>query len=115
MANLPWARVVMVAASELMTGRRVNSAVVKRLAELSNAALTGEGLSPLRVVGWDTNGDGLADVAASQAQPTGSTPVPFNGFGRVQLRFDPNIRLPNGIMLPLQYDALPAPYREGRL
>lgn len=69
----------------------------------------------VRVVGWDTNGDGLADVAASQAQPTGSTPVPFNGFGRVQLRFDPNIRLPNGIMLPLQYDALPATYREGRL
>ncbi|MFO0831204.1 MAG: hypothetical protein U0637_05080 [Phycisphaerales bacterium] len=69
----------------------------------------------VRVVGWDTNGDGLADVAASQAQPNGSTAVPFNGFGRVHLRFNPSIRLPNGIMLPLQFDSMPETYREGRL
>jgi hypothetical protein len=69
----------------------------------------------VRIVGWDTNGDGLADIAASQAQPGGSTAVPFNGFGRIHLRFNPEIRLPNGIMLPLQYEALPTTYREGRL
>lgn len=66
-----------------------------------------------RIVGWDTNGDGLADVAASQAQPAGSTAVPFTGLGRIHLRFDPNMTLPNGIMLPMQFDAIQATYQEG--
>jgi hypothetical protein len=67
-----------------------------------------------RIVGWDTNGDGLADVPATQAQPAGSTAVPFYGYGRIQLRFDPNILLPNGIMLHMQADVVPGTYREGK-
>jgi hypothetical protein len=67
-----------------------------------------------KIVGYDTNGDGLADVGPDQAQPTGSTPVAFAGFGRVTLRFDPKMRLPNGVMLPMQFDALPTTYREGK-
>jgi hypothetical protein len=68
-----------------------------------------------RVVGWDTNGDGLADVPSTQPQPGGSTPIPFAGYGRIKLQFNPKMRLPNGITLPLQFDAMPATYQEGKL
>ncbi|MBS0198583.1 MAG: hypothetical protein JSR77_17675 [Planctomycetes bacterium] len=68
-----------------------------------------------RIVGWDTDGDGLADVGADQSQPTGSTAVPFYGYGRVQLRWDPKMALPNGIMLPMQMDVLAGTYQEGGL
>lgn len=67
-----------------------------------------------RIAGWDTNGDGIFDVPGNQPQPAGSTAVPFNGLGRIHLRFDPDMNLPNGIMLPMQFDTVPASYREGR-
>jgi hypothetical protein len=67
-----------------------------------------------RIVGYDTNGDGLADVGPDQPQPVGSTTVPFNGYGRVSLRFDPDMDLPDGIMLPMRFDPLPETYREGK-
>lgn len=66
-----------------------------------------------KVGGWDTNGDGIADVPGTELQPAGSTPIYWNGFGRVNLRYDPNMQLPSGIMLPMQYDARPGTYREG--
>ncbi|NUQ69023.1 MAG: hypothetical protein HUU18_12215 [Phycisphaerales bacterium] len=69
----------------------------------------------VRIVGWDTNADGLADVSASQPQPAGSTPVPFHGYGRIQLRYDPLMVLPDGVMLPMGVRPLPATYREGSL
>lgn len=67
-----------------------------------------------RIVGWDTDGDGLADVNSTQPQPTGSTAVPFNGYGRINVRFNPNMTLPSGIMLPMQLDAVAGTYREGK-
>jgi len=67
-----------------------------------------------RIVGWDTNGDGISDVPSSQPQPGGSTAVPFNGFGSIRVKWDPNMKLPNGIMLPMQFDALPNTYAEGK-
>ena len=67
-----------------------------------------------RIVGWDTNGDGLADVSHTQPQPNGSTPVPFHGYGRINLRFDPKMVLPDGIMLPMQFDPVAGSYREGK-
>jgi hypothetical protein len=65
------------------------------------------------VVGWDTDGDGLADVPSTQAQPGGSTPVYFNGYGRVALRFNPTMTMPDGIMLPMQFEVVPDTYKEG--
>lgn len=65
------------------------------------------------IVGYDTTGDGLADVNYDQPQPPGSTPVPFNGFGRITIRHDPNMRLPSGLMLPLSMPAVRGTYREG--
>lgn len=63
-----------------------------------------------RLVGFDTNGDGIADPGA-----TSGTPVYFNGYGRIQIRFDPNMRIPSGVMLPMQYVSLPGTYKEGKL
>lgn len=66
-----------------------------------------------KIVGWDTNGDGLPDVAPDQPQPTGAVAVPFYGYGRIELRFDPNMVMPSGIMLPLRLDAVAGSYKEG--
>ncbi|MBX3363288.1 MAG: hypothetical protein KF866_00865 [Phycisphaeraceae bacterium] len=66
-----------------------------------------------RIVGWDVNGDGMADVGPFDAPPPGATAVPFHGYGRISLRFDPNMMLPNGIMLPIQVDPLAETYAEG--
>jgi hypothetical protein len=71
-------------------------------------------VSGVRIAGWDLDGDGLVDVGADQPQPAGSTPIPFHGYGRVQLRFDPKMQIPSGIMLPMLIDPLPNTYREGR-
>ncbi|MFO0857147.1 MAG: hypothetical protein U0640_07310 [Phycisphaerales bacterium] len=67
----------------------------------------------VKIVGYDTNGDGLADAPASGPQPAGSTAVPFNGYGQVSLRWNPNMQLPNGIMLPMQFVPVTGSYREG--
>ena len=66
-----------------------------------------------RIVGWDTDGDGLADVPSSQAKPPGSTAVAFNGYGRVSLRFKPT-GMPDGVMLPLMAAPVPGSYKEGK-
>jgi hypothetical protein len=68
----------------------------------------------VRVAGWDIDGDGLVDVAPDQPQPAGSTPIPFYGYGRINLRFDPKMAIPSGIMLPMSMDPLPGTYKEGR-
>jgi hypothetical protein len=66
-----------------------------------------------RIVGWDVDGDGFEDVPGTSPQPAGSTPVLFNGFGAIRLRFDPEMSLPQGVMLPLQFDPVPSTYSEG--
>jgi hypothetical protein len=69
----------------------------------------------VRIAGWDTNGDGLADVNGDRPQPPGSTAVPFHGYGKINIRFDPNMVLPDGVKLPLKYIPLSSTYKEGRL
>ncbi|MEQ8769585.1 MAG: hypothetical protein RIB60_03640 [Phycisphaerales bacterium] len=69
----------------------------------------------IKIVGWDTNGDGLFDVPHTEPQPPGSTAVPFNGFGRIRIRQDTDITLPSGLMLPLSAPAVAASYQEGNL
>jgi Tfp pilus assembly protein PilX len=68
----------------------------------------------VKIVGWDTDGDGLADVAPSQAQPPNSTAVPFYGYGGINLRFDPSMVMPSGIMLPMSTTVVAGTYREGK-
>lgn len=73
----------------------------------------------VRIVGWDLDGDGLPDMGPND-RPTpeqiqaGATAVPFHGYGRITVRFNPDMVLPDGIMLPLQLDPRPATYVEGR-
>ena len=69
----------------------------------------------VRIVGWDTTGDGLADVSYTEPQPAGSVPVPFNGFGKIRLRHVPNMRLPSGLMLPMSMPPVRGSYKEGSL
>jgi len=68
----------------------------------------------VRIVGWDVDGDGIADMAADQARPSGSTAVPFYGYGRIELKWNPNLPMPDGIMLPISVRPLATTYREGR-
>ncbi len=68
----------------------------------------------VRIVGWDTDADGLADVPHTQPQPANSTSVPFNGFGRITIRFNPGMTLPDGVMLPMQTVPVVGTYREGK-
>lgn len=67
----------------------------------------------VRIVGWDTNADGLADIRFDETPPAGAVAVPFNGYGRIRLRHDPNIRLPSGLMLPLDAVPVSGTYQEG--
>jgi hypothetical protein len=68
----------------------------------------------VRIVGYDTDGDGLADVKHDQAKPAGSTDVPFYGYGRVTVRWNPTLPMPDGIMLPLSAVTVSGSYREGK-
>lgn len=65
-----------------------------------------------RIVGWDIDGDGIADTLPTDPQPPGSVAVPFHGYGRITLRFDPNMKLPDGILLPLEMDSHRVTYQE---
>jgi hypothetical protein len=68
-----------------------------------------------KIVGWDTNGDGLADLPPSASPPVANAvAVPFYGYGRIDLRFDPTMALPDGVPLPLQFSRRSTTYREGR-
>jgi hypothetical protein len=70
-----------------------------------------------KIVGWDLDGDGLADLPPDQTPSAaqlaaGAVTVPFYGYGGVTLRFDPNMSLPDGILLPMQIDIKHGSYRE---
>ncbi len=67
-----------------------------------------------RCVGYDTDGDGIPDVDSSQPQPAGSTAIPFYGYGRVEVNYNPEIPMPDGIPLPLSSIALSMTYKEGK-
>ncbi|MEM8757772.1 MAG: hypothetical protein AAGF47_08315 [Planctomycetota bacterium] len=72
------------------------------------------------IVGWDLNGDGIADLGPNST-PTadqlaaGAIPVPFWGYGRIEIRFDPDMVLPDGLMLPMTARPLMGTYEEGTL
>ncbi|MEO1582948.1 MAG: hypothetical protein AAFR96_00045 [Planctomycetota bacterium] len=72
------------------------------------------------VVGWDLNGDGVADLGPNDT-PTadqiaaGAAPVPFWGYGRIDIRFDPDMVLPDGLNLPMTAQSVPGTYQEGTL
>lgn len=74
----------------------------------------------VKITGWDTNGDGLPDIPHDEV-PTaaqlaaGATPIPFYGYGSVQIKFNPSMELPDGIMLPISIGSMATSYREGKL
>jgi hypothetical protein len=75
------------------------------------------GSGGVRIVGYDTTvpPDGLADVSPFDPQPPGSVEVPFHGYGRIELRLDTDMVMPDGILLPLRVDRQRGSYLEGRL
>jgi len=68
----------------------------------------------VKIVGYDTNGDGLADVGPNEAAPSGAVAVPFYGYGRVQIKFSTTMGLPDGLPLPLQFVPRASTYRESK-
>ncbi len=73
-------------------------------------------INNVRVAGWDTDGDGLADILPPQlpAQGQSATVIPFYGYGRVSIRFNPDHPMPDGILLPLSVVTVSGSYREGK-
>jgi hypothetical protein len=67
-----------------------------------------------RIVGYDTDGDGIADVPHDQPRPNGATDVPFYGYGRIFINWNPDLPMPDGVLLPLTALPLNMTYREGR-
>ena len=71
------------------------------------------------IVGWDLDGDGIPDLNYDQT-PTpeqiaaGAQAIPFNGFGRIQINWDPERPMPDGIMLRLSLVTLSGTYTEGQ-
>lgn len=66
----------------------------------------------VQIVGFDIDGDGIAD---SSDPGSGGTPVPFNGFGRITVNWDPNLVMPDGLLAPMQTQSIPDSYTEGRI
>ncbi len=72
-----------------------------------------------RIVGWDLDGDGFADLGPDET-PTpaqlaaGAVTVPWNGYGKIILSYDPEMTLPEGLMIPLQISSQAGSYYEGK-
>jgi len=68
----------------------------------------------VRIVGYDTDADGIADVPHDQPRPNGAVDVPFYGYGRISINWNPDLPMPDGVLLPLSLIPLNMTYREGR-
>lgn len=66
----------------------------------------------VQIVGFDLDGDGLPDTTNPG---DGGTPIPFNGYGKVTINYDPNIVMPDGLIAPIDIEPITYTYREGRL
>ncbi|MEL6498525.1 MAG: hypothetical protein AAF937_03695 [Planctomycetota bacterium] len=72
------------------------------------------------IVGWDLNGDGIADLGPNES-PTadelaaGAAPVPFWGYGHIKIDFDESMILPDGLMMPMTARSVVGSYQEGTL
>ena len=99
----------------------VYAAVVKTFrttARLYTVTQATDAVTGKKYVGWDLAPvDGLPDLGPDE-EPTaaqkaaGAQIVPFYGYGKINLRFDPTMALPDGIMLPLQVDVERLTYKE---
>ncbi|MFG0258042.1 MAG: hypothetical protein ACF8GE_09095 [Phycisphaerales bacterium JB043] len=75
-----------------------------------------EGLAPFeymgqQIVGFDIDGDGYVDTT----EPGVGVPIVFNGYGRITLTWDPDLKMPDGLLSPMNVRALKYTYREGQL
>lgn len=65
-----------------------------------------------QIVGFDLNGDGIADT---EDPGSGGVPIPFNGFGRIIVNWNPNLIMPDGLLAPMQTEPIADSYTEGRI
>jgi len=76
-------------------------------------------VSGQRVVGYDLDGDGISDTAPgytpSAAEITaGARLIPFYGYGRVNINWNPRFPMPDGLLLPLSVVPVTGSYKEGK-
>jgi hypothetical protein len=73
-------------------------------------------INGVRIAGWDTDADGLVDVAATPGTlpPAGGVAIPWYGLGRVIVNFNPDLPQPDGLRLPVRVVPLAGTYREGQ-
>lgn len=72
----------------------------------------------VRIVGYDVDGDGIPDFGPNsppnQVQYPNARAIPFYGYGKITIDFDPTMGLPDGLPLPLNYSTVLNSYREGK-
>lgn len=73
----------------------------------------------VRISGWDVDGDGIADKGPEYAPTSaeiaaGVRAVPFYGYGRIELDWNPDLPMPDGVMLPVSVTPVNLSYREGK-
>jgi hypothetical protein len=59
----------------------------------------------------DTDGDGIPDIGMDLDGD--GVNDPFEGFGEITVRYNPNAKLPDGIPWPIKIDAVDGTYVEG--
>lgn len=72
-----------------------------------------------RITGYDLDGDGIADkphdyTPTADELAAGAAAVPFYGYGRIDLKWNPDLPMPDGIMLPLSITPTRLTYKEGK-
>jgi hypothetical protein len=53
-------------------------------------------------------------VPTADEMAAGAAPVPFYGYGRVELIWNPELPMPDGVMLPISLVPVNLTYREGK-
>lgn len=88
---------------------------IETMAIASLPAMTGR--PDQKRAGWDVDGDGLIDFGPNDNPDPltypGRREIPFYGLGRITVKYNPDLPMPDGIFLPLDITPVAKGYGEG--